>query len=665
MEPIIQPSSPLVMMKVEFEPAANPPQPEQSFNEVLLKHCAVSEKSRGPKEETKSQPAANPPQRGQATNERPLKQHGLVEKDTDSKEKTESQPVVNPPQPEPSTNEVVLKQNAIVENSTDPKERIPEETIPLNLLPIIPTPLSQNEGNSLDPMKADPLGQVSSQEESINQNQGLPLILSLLGGVGNLEKNTPSATPGQVKGVPPTPESFVVQDLRNILNSKEGLLQVSLLPQNGQIPVNECNPQDPRDLNQAEGAVDPKNIRWVGNSSFLDNQLQFSADKLPVQSPFDDRTIQPGGTSLKSELNPNLLNQKEAVIAQAELGSQGFFEDDANFSSIKNVPKVISGSKDQPAPDSQLTPGLAGERNKPIQLEEKGFYQELQPVQKEALGFYQRMEGKVVGSTGNSAETRDAPPKEGSNVAFLGRNSTIPSLDTNSPTFWGIDEKLSILLGQDSTKEEITGRSWNGESSGLGNSPAEKKSSNSISGGENHPTQDPLGLNDLLGSPKPSMLVEEAGIHQKPQLSKTENFNLSQQIAEKVFWSIKNNEEKIHLTLDPPQLGNLFIELHRDREEIKATLWADNPKTKEILENNQFQLQKTLEADGFKLEKYEVFVQKDMGSFQGNEESSVFHGQQSRKQSMGIQESELPQPLEILPGLIRAAEGSRYIDRLI
>jgi flagellar hook-length control protein FliK len=117
--------------------------------------------------------------------------------------------------------------------------------------------------------------------------------------------------------------------------------------------------------------------------------------------------------------------------------------------------------------------------------------------------------------------------------------------------------------------------------------------------------------------------------------------------------------------LDPPQLGNLLIELHRDKEEIKATLWADNPKTKEILENNQFQLQKTLEADGFKLEKYEVFVQKDMGSFQGNEESPVFHGQQNPKQSLGIQEAESPQPLEILPGVIRAAGGSRYVDRFI
>ena len=162
-----------------------------------------------------------------------------------------------------------------------------------------------------------------------------------------------------------------------------------------------------------------------------------------------------------------------------------------------------------------------------------------------------------------------------------------------------------------------------------------------------------------------AVVVEETGIHQKPPLSKTENLDLSQQIAEKVIWSIRNKEEKIRLTLDPPQLGTLFIELRRDKEEIKATLWADNPKTKEILENNQFQLQKTLEADGFKLGKYEVFVQKDMGSFQGNAENPIFHGQRSRKQSLGIEEAELAQPLEILPGVIHVAGGSQYIDRFI
>ena len=260
---------------------------------------------------------------------------------------------------------------------------------------------------------------------------------------------------------------------------------------------------------------------------------------------------------------------------------------------------------------------------------------------------------------------KSASLKSEFNANLLGQKITLPGFSTDSPMLLGFDEKLDILLGQNSTGEEVAGRSLNGEFTGFGNSAAEKNDAKAISGGENHPTQDPFGVNELLGGPKPSTVVEETGIQQKPPLSKTEHPDLYQQIAEKVIWSIRNNEEKIRLTLEPPQLGNLFIELHRNKEEIKATLWADNPKTKEILENNQFQLQKTLEGHGFKLEQYEVFVQQDMGSFPGKEENPVFQGPGSRAQSLQIEEAESPPSLEILPGAIPASGGSQYIDRFI
>ena len=261
--------------------------------------------------------------------------------------------------------------------------------------------------------------------------------------------------------------------------------------------------------------------------------------------------------------------------------------------------------------------------------------------------------------------TREALPKSEFNGDLLGQKITLPGFSTDSPMLLAFDEKLDILLGQNSTGEEVPGRSWNGEFIGLENSSAEKNSPKGISGGENHPTQDPFGVNELLGGLKTATVVEETGIPQKLPLSRTEHPDPYQQIAEKVIWSIRNNEEKIRLTLEPPQLGNLFIELHRNKDEIKATLWVDNPKTKEILENNQFQLQKTLEGHGFKLEQYDVFVQNEMGSFQGKEESPVFQGQGSPTPSLQIEEAELPASLEIPSGAIPASGGSQYIDRFI
>ena len=253
--------------------------------------------------------------------------------------------------------------------------------------------------------------------------------------------------------------------------------------------------------------------------------------------------------------------------------------------------------------------------------------------------------------------------KSESNANLLGQKITLPGVSTDSPMLLEFDEKLDFLLGQNSTGEEVPGRSLNGEFIGWGNSSAEKNSPKVISGGENQPTQETFDVNGILGGPKPPTVVEETGTPQKPQLSKTEHVDLYQQVAEKVIWSIRNNEERIRLTLEPPQLGNLFIELHREKEEIKATLWADNPKTKEILENNQFQLQKTLEGHGFKLEKYDVFLQNDMASFQGKEEKPVFHGHgqsenpcKSRKRNWPRRWKSFPRP-SLRPGEANTSIG--------
>jgi len=263
-------------------------------------------------------------------------------------------------------------------------------------------------------------------------------------------------------------------------------------------------------------------------------------------------------------------------------------------------------------------------------------------------------------------ETSQSDPLQSEfNANLLGQKIRLPGVSTDSPTLLGFDEKLDILLGQNSTGAEVAGRSLNDEFTGLGNPAAEKNGAKTVSGGENQPTQDPFDVNGLLGGPKPPTVMEETGTPQKPQPSQTGQVDPYQQVADKVVWSIRNNEERIQLTLEPPQLGNLFIELQRDKEGIKATLWADNPKTKVILENNQSQLQKTLEEHGFKLEKYDVFLKNDTGSFQGKEEKPVFYGHGGQAHSVQFEETESPPPLGIPLGTIPASGGSQYVDRFI
>jgi flagellar hook-length control protein FliK len=102
-------------------------------------------------------------------------------------------------------------------------------------------------------------------------------------------------------------------------------------------------------------------------------------------------------------------------------------------------------------------------------------------------------------------------------------------------------------------------------------------------------------------------------------------FSFAEQVGAKVLWLASNDGGRIRLTLEPPELGSLVIEIQKEHNQVKATLIADNSMTKEILEAHQSHLQKSLEGDGFHLTQYDVFVQRDMGSFQNSDENWTSH----------------------------------------
>jgi hypothetical protein len=136
---------------------------------------------------------------------------------------------------------------------------------------------------------------------------------------------------------------------------------------------------------------------------------------------------------------------------------------------------------------------------------------------------------------------------------------------------------------------------------------------------------DPNGSQKII-SPAP----EEVKSGRGGSLVKTDPLEIYQQISRQIIWSLKNNGEKIKLALDPPQLGSLFMEINREKDNIKATIWTDNLVTKEILEIHQVQLYKILREEGFKLEKFEVLFNQDMGLLQQREENPVDHRQRAQ-----------------------------------
>lgn len=138
---------------------------------------------------------------------------------------------------------------------------------------------------------------------------------------------------------------------------------------------------------------------------------------------------------------------------------------------------------------------------------------------------------------------------------------------------------------------------------------------------ENSKTGDPLG--------NPSSPVESsAGLRSSggarfenaPALSQPSKAGVPEQISQKVVWSLGRHEERFRLTLDPPHLGSIYLEIQRDKEQVRATMWAENPNTKQILESNQFSIQKIIETEGFSLESFNVFVEQDLSAFQESRE---------------------------------------------
>jgi hypothetical protein len=108
-----------------------------------------------------------------------------------------------------------------------------------------------------------------------------------------------------------------------------------------------------------------------------------------------------------------------------------------------------------------------------------------------------------------------------------------------------------------------------------------------------------------------------------PSPMRPEDQAVFQQLGPKVSWSIRNNEEKVKITLEPPELGHIYMEINRSQDSVKATLWTDSLATKTTLETNHLEIQKIIESEGFKLEKFDVFVQQDTGWFQGRKEEQM------------------------------------------
>ena len=163
-------------------------------------------------------------------------------------------------------------------------------------------------------------------------------------------------------------------------------------------------------------------------------------------------------------------------------------------------------------------------------------------------------------------------------------------------------------------------------------------------------------------APRPVGEIRLEGTSGSNQPQKEEVY---EQISQKMVWSLKQQEEKVRLILDPPHLGSIYMEIQRDKDQVKATLWAENPHTKQILESNQLSIQKIIETEGFSLESFNVFVEQNLGSFQesrermGSPESEISNPTAEADRALG------PGPTAPSPFIRESSGRLRSIDLII
>lgn len=153
---------------------------------------------------------------------------------------------------------------------------------------------------------------------------------------------------------------------------------------------------------------------------------------------------------------------------------------------------------------------------------------------------------------------------------------------------------------------------------------------------------------------------------QEVLLQKSEQLNIYHQVGREIVLSVRNGVEKIRLMLDPPQLGHLYMEVTKEKEVVKAALWTESHAARELLEAHRKELFKILEENGFKLEKFDVFVQEEAGRFFEERENPLLKGDWEGGDAKEGQEDLPPPPPEIpFSSFGTFSRMNRYIDSII
>jgi flagellar hook-length control protein FliK len=85
------------------------------------------------------------------------------------------------------------------------------------------------------------------------------------------------------------------------------------------------------------------------------------------------------------------------------------------------------------------------------------------------------------------------------------------------------------------------------------------------------------------------------------------SYSMVHQIADKMAWQVKNNVNRVHVQLNPPELGRVEVQMVMRNNQVQAQVVTEHAAVRGALEEHYAVLRDNLASRGLQLEKFDVY----------------------------------------------------------
>ena len=108
------------------------------------------------------------------------------------------------------------------------------------------------------------------------------------------------------------------------------------------------------------------------------------------------------------------------------------------------------------------------------------------------------------------------------------------------------------------------------------------------------------------------------------------------QVAEKIAYSLRNDQHRIRIQLEPKELGQIKINLIYNNNNLKARIITEHAFVKDALDTQWTQLSRVLSQQGITLERFDVSLDSNQAGLSKEPENQGEHQDNQKAGSRGI-----------------------------